>query len=209
MSIIDRIREQLDMENPRLIISFGDVETMTLEDVAYASVFDWVELSDDFKGNEYIRFDSGCIYIKSIDFIKNINILLLLASIKTYYRVTIYIINNNYNGSGDEYDLLCEYDYYVFDKSFLEDAWKYAIDNGLSHLDFGQTIKHLDYKIPTKQVEQKHIEFIWDYLVKNDLDHSDLAKFIKKREFILPKSDLYHLWLSKLSPRQVKSARKN
>jgi hypothetical protein len=59
------------------------------------------------------------------------------------------------------------------------------------------------------EFDEDFLEESWQYVIDNDLYHTKFARAILKAGYKPPESETYSHWLSKLSHRQLKSARKN
>lgn len=182
MSLKDDIIEQLSKENPSLVITTDylcnlcDLKGLQIEDIAYASVFDWVILGKEFKNIEHTEEINYTVYSETVEYDNIIEVDYLCCSydLEEADRVALLFLTLYPSKTVNEVYFMYDYKVYYengFDEDFLEEAWKYVIDN--------------------------------------DLHHTKFAKAILKTGYKPPKSETYSHWLSKLSHRQLKSARKN
>lgn len=146
MSILERLINAGKYEE--IVIKWSEIDTITLEDVAYASQNHNVVLEQAFFDNITNVIDEGdernYLTIQTDDAYnsKNFNnIMLLRGSIHDYETYPIKIQKYNI-----EYDEFLEI---KVDEWYLEEAWKYAVDNGLEYTKFGYAIISLGYKPPS------------------------------------------------------------
>jgi hypothetical protein len=139
MTILERIinrRSNSDI----LHIRWKEIDSITIEDVAYTMLCN-VELDGQFYRTfeRAYRSNSNSLNINVlngfVDHENFINILILVTMINVGLYPDTVIYDQNYD--------------YLINIQDLEEAWKYAVDNGLEYTKFGYAIISLGYKPPS------------------------------------------------------------